>query len=1151
MEFKALFLIMKTSAAIAIAAFLFLPAKIFSQQVSLSVKNASLQSVLKSIEQQANVRFIYTKEQLAGTNLVSVDLKKAPLNQALKTCFINQPVSYSIDGSYIVIKSNVAGEKDGQGIVRGKVVDEKSNPLDGVTVMDNRTQFTCFTNDKGYFLIKDVIASDTLIFTSINTEPIREPVFGRTFLVVSLKSRIVALGDVTVLLNNGYQNIPKERATGSFDFMNNELINRSVSTDILSRIDGVASGVVFSKNIIPSANDPTFSIRGRSTIFANPQPLIVVDNFPYDGDINNINPNDVESITILKDAAAASIWGARSGNGVVVITTKKGAYNHKTKISANTNITIAAKPNLYYLPEMNSSDYIGVEQFLFSQGYFDGTISNGYSALSPVADILDQQRNGNISSDSANNAINQFKAHDLRNDLKKYYYQHAITQQYSVNLSGGTSNDHYYFSAGFDNNNASLVRNGYKRITIDANNTYSFWDHKFELSSNIILSSTTNKNNNIGTPGVGYPYARLADNAGNPLPVFPDFRKEYLDTAGQGQLLNWYNYPLKELSQANNVTQTTEYKILVSLKYKIIRGLEASANYQYTKGYSNQNNLYGSQTYYARNLINQFTQIDNSSGTIAYPIPLGGILDKNETGYLSHNVRAQLNYAGRLESGDITAIAGWELKSYQLSSSNSRVYGYDPANATSTNVDYVDYFLVNPLGIYGTIPANNAQAGNTDHFLSYFANVGYLLKNKYMLSASARNDASNLFGVSTNQKSVPLWSAGFSWEISKENFYKISWLPFLKLKITDGYNGNVNKNVSAYTTALYEGTNIFNANYSNIINPPNPALRWEKINIVNVGLDFALIKNRITGTVEYYHKNGADIIGNSPLAPQTGVTQFTGNTAGIKGNGADVTIAALIINKKIKWRTNFLWSYANTIVSKYELKQPAPIYYVNGNYTNPMEGKPYSSLFSYKWAGLNGQTGNPQGYVNGQVSNDYATLINPSSLNDIVYSGTTSPRFFGGLLNSFSFKQWALSFNVTYKLGYVFRRNSINYSGLYSSMLSGGSTAHGDYDKRWKNPGDEMHTIVPSMDYPADPDRDQFFLNSTALVDNGSQIRLQDIQLSYSFKIPRLKIEMVKLYIYANNIGLIWKANKDGIDPDYINSIPNPKAISLGAKIDL
>jgi TonB-linked SusC/RagA family outer membrane protein len=1151
MESKVLLLIMKPFAAIAIAAFLFLPAEIFSQQVSLSVKDAPLQSVLKSIEQQTGVHFIYTKEQLFGTNPVSVDLKKAPLSQALKICFNNQPVSYSIDGNFIVVKFIVPTDREKAGTIKGRVVDEKGDPVPRVTVMDNRTLATSFTNDKGDFLINDVSTSDTLIFTSINMETVREAVSGRTFFVVSLKSKVLALGDVTVLMNNGYQNIPKERATGSFDFLNNELINRSVSTDILSRMDGVASGVIFNKNIIPSANDPTFSIRGRSTIFANPQPLIVVDNFPYDGDINNINPNDVESITILKDAAAASIWGARSGNGVVVITTKKGSYNRKPRISVNTNFTISEKPDLFYLPSMSSADYVGVEEFLFSKGYYNSLIVRRYPALSPAVDVLNQEKKGLISDNEADMQIAQLKNQDIRSDLEKYYYQYALSRQYSMNLSGGTANDQYYFSTGIDQNDASLVRNKSRRITLNANNTYSFWDHKIEFSSNIIFTSTHFQNDNNGSAGVSYPYANIADGSGRPLPVYLDYRKSYTDTAGQGLLLNWLYYPLKELELADNITDGTEYRILTGLKYNILKSLNATINYQYTNGRSDQINLYGEETYYTRNLINQFTQLDYSSGNVAYPIPLGSIQDKTAITYYSHNLRGQINFNNRWGTNHfIKAIAGAELKTLNNFSSSSRLYGYDENNSTSTNVDYVDYFLTRPLGLPSTLPTNELQVGSTDHFISYFANAAYTYRDAYTISASGRTDASNLFGVSTNQKTVPLWSIGLAWEISKEKFYKFKNIPYLKLRITDGYNGNVNKKVSAYTTAIYEGTNIFNANYSNIVNPPNPLLRWEKINIINIGLDFATYNKSIEGTIEYYHKNGSDIIGNSPLAPQTGVTQFSGNTAGIKGNGIDATINALLINKKIRWRLRLLWSYSSTIVSSYKLTQPAASNYISGNYVNPMEGKPYSSLFSYKWAGLDPQTGDPQGYINGSVSKLYPSLINPASVSDIVYSGTTDPVFFGSLLNNLSFGKWIFSFNVTYKMGNVFRRNSINYSALYAGTLSTGSMGNKDYEKRWQNPGDETHTNVPSMIYPKNTARDQFYTNSSILIDKADQIRLKDAQLSYSIKIKSLPIESLKLYFYTNNLWLIWKANKDGIDPDYVNSLPNPRAFSFGAKID-
>ena len=1191
---------------------LHLSAKTTAQKVTMSFSDITISQFFDQLSKQTGFSFLLEDGTVSIDQKIDVHVTQMSLEKVLDQILKPLSLSYSIDQKMVMIHKTttpVGGSIAPPAPIHGKVLDEEGKPLAGASVTVKGGKNSGITDAEGVFTLNAEVGQTLIIsyvgfgkvgikITSATTAVVlssdrqqsssgtdddanttsgrsnrssvpdkstgtegsgasRSLNVGSTLIsgsigfIITLSRKNNSLGNVTVVYSNGYQSIPKDRSTGSFDFLNNELINRSVSTDVLSRIDGVASGVLFNKNIDPAANESAISIRGRSTIFANPQPLIVVDNFPYDGDVNNINPNDVESISILKDAAAASIWGARSGNGVIVITTKHGALNQKPKVSLNSNVTVGQKPDLKYLPSMTSPDYIGMEQFLFGQGYFDGIIGNGYSPLSPVVDILNQQRNGTLSQQDAMAALNQLKTQDVRNDLSKYFYQHPVSQQYAANVSGGTATDHYYFSAGIDKSAATLIRNGYQRATINANNTYSLIPDKLEVSTDVVFTSSLTRNDNTGSVGVSYPYAKVADASGKPLPIYKNYSKAYIDTAGEGLLLNWQYFPLDELKLADNNTSLTEYRLLAGIKYKIQKELAFSLSYQYTNGSSSQKNLQSQDAYYTRDLINQFTQADYSTGNLYYPVPLGGILDESGYSYASHNLRAQLNYNRRWNAvHSVSAIGGAELKSLSTFTSNSRLYGYDAANASSVNVDYVDYFYTNPYGNYTSLPTNSMQLGTTDHFFSEYINTSYAYDNKYSISASARSDASNLFGVNTNQKAVPLWSAGLAWELSKEAFYNCKPIPFMKVRVTEGYNGNVNKNVSAYTTAVFLGTNIFNANYSNIVNPPDPSLRWEKINIMNVAVDFASKGKMIEGTLEYYHKNGQNIIGNSPLAPQTGVSQFTGNTAGIRGNGIDFTINAKISDHQLKWKAGFLFSYASTIVSSYRLKQPAPAYYVSGNYTNPFEGKPYSSLFSFKWAGLDPQTGDPMGYVSGHASKDYASLVNPSSTDDIVFSGTTAPKYFGSLLNSFACRRLSLSFNITYKLGYVFRRSSVNYSALYGAALEFGSMGHSDFEKRWQAPGDEQHTVVPSMVYPADPARDEFYLYSTALVERGDQIRLQDCQISYSFALKKLQIKSMKAYLYANNLCILWRANKEHIDPDFVSTLPNPKTLSLGVKID-
>jgi hypothetical protein len=419
-----------------------------------------------------------------------------------------------------------------------------------------------------------------------------------------------------------------------------------------------------------------------------------------------------------------------------------------------------------------------------------------------------------------------------------------------------------------------------------------------------------------------------------------------------------------------------------------------------------------------------------------------------------------------------------------------------------------------------------------------------------MLTASARRDESNLFGVRTNQKGVPLWSAGLAWDISREEFYHFDPIPFLKLRVTDGYNGNVDRSVSAYTTAnVNPGVNIYDNVTAVVVNPPDPTLRWEKIHIYNFGVDFASVKNRFAGTLEYYIKSGFDLIGQSPEDPTTGIGVFTGNTADMRDHGIDLTLRTDNSFGALRWNSVLLFSYVLDKVTKYEEKLGSVYDYMVPTTINPLVGKPLYSIYALPWAGLSPVNGDPQGILNGKPSTVYSSLVDTNVLSYMKYKGPVNPPVFGSWRNTFYWKQWGLSFNILYKFGYVFRRNSM----FYGAVFSGSSQGYADYEKRWQHPGDEKFTTMPSMVYPANSLRDQFYQYSDVLVVKGDHIRLQDIQISYDLTKeghPRLPVQLLRFYLYANNLGLLWKANHVGIDPDYVNSAPNPRTLAFGVKVD-
>lgn len=1142
---------------------------------TVHVQKGSLQAVFEQVQQQSSFRFTYMPKVVEKAKPVTIRLKHATLQEVLTQAFRDQPLQYTINEKVITVSARITTPSttrptsptsipgsDTLITVSGRVLSGmEGTPLPGATVRVVGTETLTRTDGNGFFQLQ-MPSRSFISITYVGFQPrearLPEQYNGGLF-TVRLVEQETALEGVEVV-SSGYQSIPKERATGSFVQLDNRLINRRVGTGIIDRLEGITSGLIFNANADPQENESPFSIRGRSTLFANTKPLIVIDNFPYEGDINNLNPNDVESITVLKDAAAASIWGARSGNGVIVITTKSGKRNSAVSVTLNSNLNFGKKPDLFYHPWMSNKDYIAVEQYMFDRGFFNGSINaNPRGRLSPAVNLFLRHRNGEISESDMQAEIKQLESYDIRRDQSQYFYRPSLHQQHNLSLTGGSNVSSYYFSAGIDQNRTFNTGNDYNRFTVNGKNTVSIIKNKLELTSHISFSTSREDQNSVNL-GTYYPYARLADEAGNSLPIYNQngLGKEYIDTVGQGLLLDWAFRPLDELRYANSKTNLTDYRINTVLRYRVLSGLEASVYYQFNKGLRERRTLQPEESFFTRDLINQFAQLDYATGSVTnWVVPRGGILDVYTDKYTAHNLRGQLSYTRDWsERHSLSAIAGAEMSDYQSTAIGNRLYGYDERNGTNVPVDVVNSYLIKPLGIERNLGGSASETFFVNRYISYYGNASYTFKKRYTISGSARKDESNLFGVRANQRGVPLWSVGGSWEISKESFYRFTGLPYLKLRLTYGYNGNIDKSVSAYTTAKAEvpNTNRYGALQFEIVNPPNPDLRWEKIAVVNLGIDFKSKNDVLTGSIELYHKSGKDLIGNIPFAANTGVTLFKGNNSNMVTKGVDLVLNTQNIRGKFSWSTNLLLSYAADEVTKYLPKPGTLATFVGQDFNYPYEGRPYNSIFALRWAGLDPATGAPMGYVDGETSMDYSRLRGILKEEELLYMGPGRPQFFGALRNNFGYKGLSLSFNITYKFKYYFKRYSVNYNALVSTF--GGSAIQPDFAERWQKPADELRTNVPAFYYPVNLNRELFYADSELLVEKGDHVRLQDIRLGYDLSHVLLNriVKRVELYVYANNLGLIWKATDSYIDPDF-NSVTSssfvaPKTFAIGATVN-
>lgn len=1162
-------LVMKLTTLLLIIALVQASAATSYSQVKLSAKNESLESVFVTLKAQTGYTFFYDLKDVKDAK-VTVELNDVSLKDALDKCFDGLGLTYKIKSKTVfVLKSEVQTQPKSEQqqnpppappvTITGKVTDSVGTPLIGATISIKGTKTAVITDDKGEFQIK-ANQGDVLLISFIGYKPREITLTSSTNnIVIPLMPAISGLKEVVI--SNGYQKISAERATGSYDYIDNQLINRSVGANILDRLTGVASGLQVRPGIDPTLNGPSniinsspvpatksVIIRGIATISSNVNatPLVVVDDFPYIGNINNINPNDIESISILKDAAAASIWGSQAGNGVIVITTKHGKLRQKMQVDFYANATILSKPNLFDNPNyIGTNAYINTETYLFNKGYYNNTLTNTstYPAYSPIVSILAQQRAGTISATDAANQINAYRNFDVRSDENKYFYQTGLNQQYSLGLSGGSNDLSYRIGTGWDNNKATSVGNTFNRKTLSAVTTYLPLKG---LEINTDISYAQYQNNELDQPSVGPTYERLADANGSALPITYSYTSAYINSLVQQGYLDWNYYPLNELHNTSNQYLNRDLKLNVGVTYKITNFLNVQAQYQNETQNSERDYLQNQQSYFVTNLINTYSQYDPSSNTLTQVYPLGALYTKYLDNYDNNNYRLQANFNKNIGEHQVTGLLGAEVGETSTKLSTVQYDGYDPQFGTfNDNLDFFTSFSKTPTGS-STLPSLSIGNGVTElRKVSYFANLGDSYKDRYTLSLTARKDGSNIFGVNTNDRFNLLWSVGGAWNINKEEFYHLDWLPNLTTRLSYGFSGNV-YNGSGYTVGSY-GQSTYTSLPDIIgLTAPNPNLTWETVRQLNLGLGFALINNILYGSIDAYRKDGLNLIESIPIARVTGFTSYTGNAANTKGKGLELNLNSDIIRGKFKWTANLLANFNADIITKYNTTLNSSYFYQN---SPDVVGKPVSAIYSYKWAGLDPANGNPRGYLNGQVSENYSKIISNYKPDSLVYNGSAIPTAYGTLRNNFTYHKLTLSVMVGYEAGFYFRKPST--TGNYTSLLSG---IMPEYAKAWQQPGDELTTNVPSFIYPANTQRATFYQYSQVLVKNGANIRLNDIHLEYDLSdmAKHIGFSRLSVFSYARINKLLWTANKDHLDPDgqYNYSagdwIANPFTLSFG-----
>jgi len=1181
---------MKLTIILLTIAFLQVNAAGYSQQITLTQKNAKLEDVFKQIMKQTDYHFLYLTPMLTKAKPVDIELHDASLSEALTQCFDGQPLTYVIENNTVVVRMKELPSAP----VRGRVTSATGEPIPGVTVLVKGTNKGTATDGNGYYELQVSPEDKVLIFSGIGLKKQEIAISGLSQINVVMQIEITNLVEINVV-STGYQVIPKERATGSFVKVDEEMLDKKPVVNIASALIGLTPGMTATSSTDGQFN--RFLVRGQGTFqqLIDRDPLVVVDGFAIQGvsqqgtgyndeknPFSSINPNDVESITLLKDAAATSIYGARAANGVIVITTKKGKKGESLRVNFGSFVSVTAKPDLDYTYNMASlSSTVKYLENLekYSLQYNDSwkdpyySTTNPFIYLSKAAELLHEyKRKSNITQDQYNAGISALMADEgkWKDDYNTYLFRNQVNQQYNFNVTGNTERNSYVFSAVYDKELSTSIATEKSKIVLNFSNTYEL-SKRLSFTFGVNTHFGKNVNNGYGITELmnsTSPYTRLKLDDGT-YPHFPTTSTVYrpiYNAKFAGKLpVSWDYNPLKDRDARENTSNIFNLRLQSSLNYKIIEGLNLSLKGQYEKNTYTNRVLYTPESFLMRNYNIQFSTLNTTTGKYATYFPSGSMYSEGGEKYTSYNFRGQLDYNKTFFTNhEISSILGAEILS-STSNTDPRYtrYGYNPnTNAVMTIPDYMtrvtNIFGVSTFYPYATLPGLSSYE---ERFLSAYFNVNYTYKRKYTITGSARSDASNFVSDEVRNKISPFWSLGGAWNISKENFMQgISFIDNLKLRASYGIAGLAagKRSVSTLTTVSVGSPSLTGTNnepYNGVSLRGNPTLTWEKSRTTNIGLDFSMFMGKLYGSLEYYYRYSYDVLAPAPV-PYIAQAQSTAtyNNAIIANKGIELSLGSRQnITNYISWKGDLNLSYNKTAVLEH-LAIPTGVGSYNGSVYYP--GRPISVIYAYKLIGYT-----PEGYpkmegkdgtiqiVTDRASTHLYDLLNGAkgqtidSSNWLRYYGTTVPVVNIGLTNTFKIHNFTVSFMLTGKFGYFFKRtdgpSNAQTSAAYAKTLDNAFANDkngytGAYTEMPLYNDNNATVFNTGFAYPY---MTNLHYSSDAMIEKGDHIRLNEIYVGYELPNTvfgsKSAIKSLNVYAQARSLGILWSANKLGIDPDY------------------
>lgn len=1152
-----------------------------SQPISLKLENSTLREALSMIKKQTEVYLAFNEEAIATQTVrLTMSIEGKSLYDTLSQIFEGLPFDLEYTDTTIIIKPSQRTQQQSppsRVTVTGKVTDTEGKPLSHVTVMLEGTNIGVFTDGAGnYTLTFPARDNGVIVYTFLSMKTERRNWNGQKSVNVAMNEEVTSIEETVV---TGYQVLNKREQSGSTFSPKMDDLPRGYPT-----LDKSLQGLVPGMMVMNSSGEPGVTsqirIRGNSTITSNKAPVWVVDGVIYEqavpfdaSDINSedaaylignavagINPQDIESITVLKDASATAIYGVKAANGVIVLTTKKGVAG-PARIQYDGNVSFKIRPSYKHYDRMNSKQRVELSRDIVEQQLKYPAIPTGDSYEGALQDLMAKK----ITREEFEARVSAMQTRNT--DWFKELFTSTITQSHKINLSGGAEKVRYYFSAGYSDDRGGAKNSSSKRYDAMGKINASFkW---LDVEAKINYSTSANEGYNGVNP---FDYAYKTTRT---LPLYNDDGSYHRYTTGTNSSGNSVHYNImQELENTGKTTNVDRLESLLALRGKILTGFEYVGTFGYNISDSrsrtwatDRSNYISKIRGYDYGLFNETDEFYKKSA-----LPYGGILKKDNINSTSYTVRNALEYRRLLDDMHlIHAFGAVEIKSDRYIGDMVTGYGWNPmfgeifmpVYTDNFNKDYVQTGKLNP-----TVTNKLTQVA------SFIGTFSYAYNNKYVLNGSVRSDGSNKFGSDPKYRWLPTWMISGAWNISDETFMQdISWLDYMRLRASYGLQGNIHDQSSPNLIVQYSSRDPRSGlDYYKIYRLPNPELRWERTSSWNAGVDFMLFGNRLKGGLDVYRKRTKDLIMDKYVPTSNGRAQLFFNAGKMNNRGFEGFLQYTAIENS-DWNLRLGVNFGRNVNE---------VVLANGDAFSNMEqldkllsgllaveGAPVGAMYSFEFAGLSSENGYPLFY---DKDGKKVHMGDPDMMR-LVYSGSIFPKLYGGFDIHLAYKrQVYLDMGFTYNFGNVRRLPSIysNQRAVFDP-LQNVSVKHLD---RWRRPGDEKNTDIPAFynddlarSFLHDPDLctmktgsnnyefpTYFYDLSTVQVAKGDFLKLKSVRVSYALSekvTKKMNMQGVRFSLSVSNIFTIADKKWEGLDPESAGAnIPNLPIYTFGLTLN-